>query len=61
MAQNNYDDAIDTLSKAQNIESRYNDEFEREGSQSRNVKTQVLKAQCLCKQKNFNEALDVID
>ena len=29
--------------------------------QSRNVKTQVLKAQCLCKQKNFNQALEAID
>jgi|JI9StandDraft_1071089.scaffolds.fasta_scaffold83255_4 hypothetical protein len=25
------------------------------------MKAQVLKAQCLCKQKNFNDALDVID
>jgi len=62
MAQNNYDDAIDTLNKAQNMEGRYNDELAREGDgPSRNVKTQVLKAQCLCKQKNFSEALDVID
>jgi tetratricopeptide (TPR) repeat protein len=62
IAQNNYDDAIDTLSKAQSLENRYNEALEREGSSPvRNVKTQVLKAQCLCKQKNFNEALDAID
>ena len=55
MAQNNYDDAIDTLNKAQNIEGRYNDYIVRDGdSPNRNVKTQVLKAQCLCKQKNFS-------
>jgi len=26
-----------------------------------NIKILVLKGQCLCKQKNFNDALDVID
>ena len=32
MAQNNYDDAIDTLTKAQHIELKYNDYLDREGT-----------------------------
>lgn len=62
MAQNNYDDAIDTLNKAELLESKYNETVEREGGEPlKNVKAQVLKAQCLCKQKNFKDAIDVID
>ena len=62
MSQSNYDDAIDSLNKAENIENRYNEALKMEGeSTNRNVKIQVLKSQCLCKQRNFGEALDAID
>lgn len=62
ISQNNHDDALDSLAKAQHIEAEYNTTLEREGSHPvRNLKTQVLKAQCLCKQKNFGAALEAID
>lgn len=64
IAQNNYDDALDTLTKAENIEQSYN-EYMGEGEDGKgevhNIKILVLKGQCLCKQKNFNDALEVID
>jgi tetratricopeptide (TPR) repeat protein len=63
MAQNNYDDALDTLAKAEQFESSYNEEIgdDEEKDAVHNIKILVLKGQCLCKQKNFNDALEVID
>lgn len=64
MAQGNYDDAIEILGKASNIEEGYNQigQNNRESKQSaKNIRTLALKAQCFCKQKHFEEALSVID
>lgn len=66
MAQGNYDDALDTLAKAEQFEQSYNEYIgevsdEDEKGEEHNIKILVLKGQCLCKQKNFNEALEVIE
>ena len=62
MAQANYDDALDTLAKAELFEGSYNQDLEdEEKGEVRNVKILVLKAQSLCRQKNFTDALEVIE
>lgn len=65
ISQGNYDDAIDILSKASNLEDNYNlHQSQNRGEYretSKNIKTLALKAQCYCKQKNFIDALAVID
>jgi tetratricopeptide (TPR) repeat protein len=66
LAQGNYDDAIDILNKASNLEEGYNQYLSQNTrgdpkTISKNIKTLALKAQCFCKQKHFEEALSVID
>lgn len=66
ITQNNYDDAIEMLQKAKILEDKYNDYVRQnlrgeERDLTKNIKALVLKAQCLSKQKNFIDAIDVID
>ena len=65
ISQGNYDDAIDILGKASSLEDNFNlHQSQNRGEYretSKNIKTLALKAQCYCKQKNFVDALAVID
>ena len=62
VAQNNNDDAIEALNKAKHIEDGYNHEQRNRGEQPTiNKKALVLKSQCLCRQQQHYEALEVID
>jgi tetratricopeptide (TPR) repeat protein len=65
MKQGNFDDAIEILGKAANLEEGYNDRSQNVRGEakdsSKNIKILALKAQCFCKQKHFEEALSVID
>lgn len=63
MAQANFDDAVEILGKAAMVEEGFNGHGGRGESKdsSKNIKILALKAQCLCKQKHFEDAILVID